>query len=187
MPVTRIITPPSVLPVSLAEACAHVRMEVGMDDATITSMVKAAEAHIADVYGILTTTQTVETHYECLPMDRHVRLRCAPALSLVSVNYFTPDSDTPQPLTDFATVPGLSHGIITSRSPWPSAAVSGLVVRYSGGWGATAASIPAPIKHAILLLAAAFYASREETVISSAIPRQLPIGMDALLSQYRVW
>jgi uncharacterized phiE125 gp8 family phage protein len=161
-----------------------------MDDATITKMVRAAESYIFNSYGILTTTTEVETYFRAFPLDLHLRFACYPIISLTRVQYFTLDSDTPTeiPRERFA-APGLilNPPTITHRSAWPTVdRLASLAVQFSGGWGPAAASIPPAIQHAILLLVAAYYENRPEFAATNAI-RSLPIGVDALLVNHRVW
>lgn len=187
---TRVITPPLVLPVSLAEACAQVRIEVGMDDATVTRMIQAAESYIANTYGVLTTDAVYEHQRAdgpCMGWD----LPRYPVTGIESVEAQLVDGTVSSVPLDIFGMSGLRLNPptfwIKPASRWPSEKQTvGATARFIGGWGPTAADIPPAIKHAILLLTGAFYQFREEFTTAGAI-KNLPVGLDALLSDYRIW
>lgn len=57
-------------------------------------------------------------------------------------------------------------------------------VRYRAGYAADA--VPAPIRHAILLMVGHLYENRMAVTAATHIGA-MPLGVDALLSPYRVW
>ncbi|KQP36691.1 head-tail connector protein [Methylobacterium sp. Leaf100] len=67
-------------------------------------------------------------------------------------------------------------------SETPSA--DGVTVRYRAGYVDSA--VPAPIRHAILLMVGHLYENRMAVTAATSMGA-MPMGVDALLSPYRVW
>lgn len=59
-----------------------------------------------------------------------------------------------------------------------------LRVAYVAGYGTNAADVPAPIRHAILMLVGHWFANREAIAVGVA-PSVVPLGVEALLAPYR--
>jgi uncharacterized phiE125 gp8 family phage protein len=62
----------------------------------------------------------------------------------------------------------------------PGRQVSGIGIRVRAGYGTAAASVPAALRQAVLMLVAHYYAQRGEEV-----EPKLPVSLDALLSVFR--
>lgn len=63
------------------------------------------------------------------------------------------------------------------------------VVRWRAGYPAQdgKSTVPAPIRHAILLMVSHLFNNRDAVTVTAAQPATLPMGVDALLAPYRVW
>lgn len=59
------------------------------------------------------------------------------------------------------------------------------VVRWRAGY--EAGKVPAPIRHAILLMVSHLFNNRDAVSTTTAQPAELPLGVEALLSPYRIW
>jgi uncharacterized phiE125 gp8 family phage protein len=59
------------------------------------------------------------------------------------------------------------------------------VIRAPFGYGATAASVPQPLKQAIMLLAAHWNEHREP-VLTGGNPTTLPFGIECLIAPYAI-
>ena len=70
---------------------------------------------------------------------------------------------------------------IVSETPADDGAT---IVRYRAGYADGA--VPAPIRHAILLMVGHLYENRMAVTVATGMTA-LPMGVDALLSPYRVW
>lgn len=188
----RIVTPPAALPVSLVEAKAHLRLEEDVDDTYVTALIDAARVHVEKVCQRALVLQTVELVAPPLSGDSSLmlpggRLADTPA---VSVHY--KDSDGVEQELDaasFFTVDGgeARPGSLFLEAPttWPvmSGRPDALRVRYSVGW-ANAAAVPAPLRHAVLLLVSQLYEHRTPEVTGTVATR-LELAFDALLSPFR--
>ncbi|AYO83661.1 head-tail connector protein [Methylobacterium brachiatum] len=58
-------------------------------------------------------------------------------------------------------------------------------VRWRAGY--EAGKVPAPVRHAVLLMVSHLFNNRDAVSTTAAQPAQLPLGVEALLSPYRVW
>lgn len=158
-----VVTPPEPI-VSLAQAKRHLRVEHGDDDGYIADLVEVATGWLDGPDGWLGRClgeQVLETTF---PAYLHPTLRrypCPPFLSIVDE------------------VPDASTRTVT--------------VRYRAGYapagtGANLKStVPAPIRHAVLLLVGHLYSNREAISALPAKPEELPLGVDALLGPLRIF
>lgn len=58
-------------------------------------------------------------------------------------------------------------------------------VRWRAGY--EAGKVPAPIRHAILMMVSHLFNNRDAVSTTAAQPAALPMGVEALLGPYRVW
>ena len=70
---------------------------------------------------------------------------------------------------------------------WPSrdGREDAIRITYVAGYGDAAADIPAPLRHAILLLAAELYENREASRADTGGRRELPFAVSALIEPFR--
>lgn len=73
---------------------------------------------------------------------------------------------------------------------WPATRweLEAVRIQYRAGYGPEATDVPAPIRHAVLLLIGHLYENREAEVVGTrAAAIELPTGVNALLSPYMVY
>lgn len=182
------IAEPSEMPVSLAEAKAHCRVDFPDDDALITSMISAATVYLDGWTGILgraLVTQTWRQDFACF--SGRMRLPVGPVASVSSVKYS--DAGNAEQTVD----PGVfvistdalgSYVELASGMAWPQTYDRPDAVRITYVAGDDAAAVPASIKAAILLHVAHLYLNREAVVVGE-IPSVLPMAAAALIAPYR--
>lgn len=182
-----LVTAPTETPVTLAEACAHLRLSVGDDDATVQALIAAATAHLDGYAGILgrcLVTQTWRMTMDTLP-QAGFRLPLVPVASVSSIVYVASDgTETTLPVDQFAlsgdrVVP--AYGVTW---PTPRAQTDAVTVTFVAGYGA-AADVPAAIKQAALLLVGYWYDQRSAVTVGNIVTT-MPLAVDALLAPYRV-
>lgn len=195
----RLITAPTVEPVSLTEAKAHLRVDHTDEDTLIELLIKAARFYVDGEDGFLgraLVTQTWELVIDDFP-ESEIKLPLPPLQEVVSIKY--DDSagveqtiDSADYWVDDASEPGWVVPVASAGWPTPLVAVNAVRIRYICGYSATAdsppdltANVPASIKAALLLTIGSFYANRE-TVVVGQTTAQLPWGVEQLLRQYRV-
>lgn len=188
-----LVSAPSVEPVTLAEAKAHLRVESAFtaDDSPIALLLQAArelcESHV-DRSFVHTTWDYI---LDSFPGVDHGRYRSflpipkADLASVASVTYVDTNGDT-QELTQgtaYAVVTGVGGGIHpASGATWPTvepSTVGGVSVRFVAGYGSAASSVPATVKAAVLLTLTHLYEHRGDGA------QELPPAAQALLGAAR--
>lgn len=186
----KLITPASVLPVTLAEAKAHLRVDVTDDDTLITAMIMAA-AELAEQHtGRAIMTQTWELTLDAFPDA--LELTRTPVQSITSIIY-ADSTGTNQTLSGSAyaldTADDYGHAYVVPAygTSWPDTRdqVNAVAVRYLAGY-ASAAAVPESIKSWIKLAVGSMYTNRESTVVGSGAVLSLGFA-DSLLDRYKVW
>jgi uncharacterized phiE125 gp8 family phage protein len=205
----KLVTAPAVEPISLAEAKAHLRVDHADDDATIDFLIAVARSHLDAVSGWMgraLINQTWDMVVDAFPTVAAscwcgtatpttgvaaIRLPWPPLQSVTSVKYY--DSAGVQqtmPATDYAVDTYSEPGWIIPATGWPTtqATANAVTIRFVAGYGANALTVPAPIRHAVLLLVGHYYENREQVLINpvgAATALELPLGVTHLLNPYR--
>lgn len=174
-----LVTAPTDLPVTLAAAKTHCRVDHDDDDATILGLIEAATSHVdgwTGVLGMALEPQVVRWRlgrtFSPMPQGA-LTLPLGPAVSITSIAY-TDDAGAAQ------TVAPAGYELIGEKlfpaDAWPSG--TDFVVTYTAGRGT-----PQSIRQAILLLVGHWYRNREAT--SAGGEANLPHAVDALLTPWR--
>lgn len=176
---------PANMPVSLAEAKAHLRVDHDDQDDLISAQIKAATAWLEGYSGILGRALVTQTWRQDFgSFANRIPLPLTPVTAIENVNYF--DADDVQQTLD----PSVYALLADARSAylalqpgqsWPSAyrrddAVS---ITFTAGYGA-AADVPEPIRQAILLIVQRLFDGADIS-IDVAIDRTV----HALIAPYR--
>ena len=195
-----LVTAPTIEPVTIAEAKAHLRLDSDDDDAAVTMRLQAArefaEAHTARALMSQTWDWTLDTFPACEPWA----LPKAPLLSVTSISYVDTDGTTqawnsanysvlapsgPRP------EPGTVALVYGSVYPTVRAQPNAVTVRFAAGYSSSAtastarAAVPAAVKIAIHEVLAATYKHREQTITGTIIA-EVPLSAQRLLAPYVV-
>ena len=187
-----LITGPAVEPVTLAEAKRHCRVDMADDDGLIADLVSAATRHCEQFTHRRFISQVWEDRLDTVPAYVWTA-PVAPVLSIGSVTYVDLDGATQTwssalyrtdiPAGDSAGPARITpiHGGL-----WPQARsiTNTFVVRFTVGYGTTAASVPADIKAAIKLMVGHLYANREAVNVGNLVT-PLPLAVESLLWPYK--
>lgn len=193
----RLVTPPTVEPVTLDELKAHIR-ETGDDsDPLLTIYIQAAREYVEAATGISLLPQTWQATFDHDWPGRwwsgnayqRIWLPKPPLKSVSSVKYLNPDTGLSQTL-DAAQYQVVQLPLVSYIEPaygvgtWPSVRdqPDTITVEFVAGY-ADAASAPAKIKLAVLMLAAHAYATRE--AVGPGGLSEVPLGVAALISSDR--
>jgi uncharacterized phiE125 gp8 family phage protein len=181
----KVITPPTVEPVTLTEAKLHCRVDGSSEDTLITGLIQAAREHVENIIlHKALVTQTLEYVISAFP-ENDLQLPMPPLASVTSIKYT--DSvgveSTIAP-ADYVVNSDCSPGLVIPAygKSWPSATLrpsGGIRVRYVAGYG-LAASVPQGFKQAILLLIGHLYQNRE--LMANASLGEMPFAVTALCS-----
>jgi len=191
-----LVTAPAVEPLSLVEARDHIRASEctdGIEDAAIEGLIAAAREVLDGRDGYLgrqMITATWDLFLDEFPVVDFIRLPLPPIQSITSISYVDVDGNTQ---TFDASNYALSADKtwrprvdLAYNSSWPGTRDirDAVTIRFVAGYGLQAA-VPAPLRQAMLLLIGNWYENREHTVIGTIVS-ELPMGVNALLSPYRV-
>ncbi len=190
----KVVTGPVKEPVPLEELKNDIRVDSDLtaDDVLILGLGKAARTLAEQVQGRALITQTWDLTLDGWPAKGYFELPRAPLQSITSIKYYDEDDteatvDSGTYFVDIASEPG--RVVLNSGESWPSTTlrpVNGVIVRFVAGYGDDAEDVPETTRQAIRLLVGHWYENREAISTSGAVPKEVPLGVQALLWLERV-
>jgi uncharacterized phiE125 gp8 family phage protein len=184
----KLITAATGLAVSLAEAKAHLRIDLSDEDTQITAMILAATEAAEQIMGRSVMTQTWELSLDDFPDA--IELTRIPTASITSVTY----ADTfgvqtvlsgASYVLDNADDFGFSYVVPVYGAEWPDTRceINAVKVRFVSGY-ANASEVPESIKSWIKLQVGAMFEHRE----AEGTAQTYPLGFaDRLLYRFKVY
>lgn len=147
-----LITAPSVLPVSLVELKAHLKVDTTDFDDELTLKLKSAVKHVEEVTRRALLTQTWRLSLDTFPKQIELPKGRTQSVTMTYLN----TSGVRTSFTDFVVSAGREPAIVVPAwsSEWPDFRefLESVQVSFVCGWTA-AADVPADIKSAVLLYA----------------------------------
>ncbi len=182
--------PPAAPVLSLADAKAHLKVtfsDAGNDAYIITLIDVATRAAEDRLQRTLVSTPwrlTLDAFPDAF------RLTYPPILTVVAVRYRDVDGaeqtlDPADYVLDKVSEPG--YLVPAPGTRWPATQagrINAVEVDYTAGYGATAADVPAPIRHWVQLALTDLYERRARSAEKAAVPQHFAEG---LLDTYRMW
>jgi len=180
---------PSVEPATLAEAKRHANVVASDDDDFITSLIIAAREQVESDTSRALITQTWRLKLHEFFADKF-ELPRPPLQSVSSIKYL--DLDEAE-----QTLGATNYDVDTDREPgviwrdedatWPTISdeVNAVTITFVAGYGDAASDVPARAKHAILLLVAHWYRSREAVTIGT-ISKEIELAYQRLVNGLKV-
>lgn len=193
---TLTVSPDDAGPVTLDQFKAQARIDATDQDAYLTALLKAATTYLDGKTGVLgrsLMTQTWVWRLDCWPHGGCFHVPLPPLQSVTSITYIDTAGATQTWASsnyqvDAYSTPGRIE--LASNATLPSLYGNGkinqVVVTFVAGYGATPQSVPAPIRHAISMLASHWYERRSPMEIMSGQRIDIPFAVDALIAPYRV-
>ena len=198
-------TAATVVPVSLAEAKLHLKVDVSDDDALISSLITAATLDAEHLMGRALLPQKWQLSLDSFPTDPNspwwnpavvarvaIALQRPPVTGVDSIKYVDAVTGVLTTLASGSYQAVLASDYTASVVPayglaWPTARVQPEAVQviFSCGY-ADAAAVPEPIKAWVKLKIGALYLNRELIAVGSRIVR-VDLPFDSLLDRYRTW
>ena len=152
----KIITPPTVEPLTLIEAKSHLRASGSDDDTLITRLITQAREWCEDFQGKKYITQTLEAYLDEFPTGSIEFRDCSPVQSITSIIYTDKGGiDTIIAATDYS-LDGVSfvHKIdLAYGITWPTVELkptNGIKITFVAGYG-VATAVPESVKWAMVL------------------------------------
>ena len=190
-------TPPALEPVTLTEAKAHLRVDTDADDVYVAHLITAAREWIEQYLDrTLIQTQWVmrfdkfpDSGIEPVELPRPPMVASGTATA-VTVTFTqeqgsTSTYSTAEYRVDRHATPGTILPIYGSTWTPHRQDDNAISVTWWAGYGANGASVPAAIRHAILMLCSHWYETRGATVSTGAVPQDVPFGVRSLLDSMK--
>lgn len=179
----KMVTEPTIEPVTVEEAKTHLNITHSEDDALIGTYISAARQLCESRTGRAFVTQTQDLYLDGFPVGP-IQVRRPPLSSVTSITYVDDDDGSTATLSSTAyivdTVSEPARITPAYNDTWPGTRqiVNAVKVRCVLGYGTT--DIPTKAKQAIKLLVGNWYANRENIVVGT-IQAKLDFTVDALL------
>lgn len=201
----RVITPPAVEPITLAE----VKVQQGIltddtvGDALITRRIKEARQFAEKYMQRAIITQTLEVQlneFYCPDEKYHIRklqyrgiikLPFPNLLSIVSVKYIDIDGveqtmSSGDYTLDLASLVGSVRPVYGTEWPTPRDEINAVRIRYTCGYGPAATDVPEEIKEALHLIVGHMTNYQQNAESGGLTPTRIPFAARDLLDHYKV-
>ena len=192
-----VATAPAVEPVTLAEAKAHLRVDIDDDNDYIEALIVAARQYAEEYLDRALVSQRLTMRMDTFPYEFELPrppMASSGTLTATTVTYSIDpgSSGTATPTT--ATLSADTYRVDRNDTPgkirtvyngtWPSHLTdpNAISVTWWAGYGPAGTDVPQAIKSAILMLVAHLYENRQAAVATGAVPQDVPFGVKALLN-----
>ncbi len=180
---------PATEPITVDEAKAHLRVDDTAEDILITSLVLTSRLHIESALGLAMITQNWRLLLDKWPRDRRVHFPLRPVQTVSEVRVLASDGtptvvSSDNYIVDVASTPAR---LVPQQTGWPAPGrpANGIEIDFVAGFGTNSTDVPAPLRHALLLLVAHWYEHRDPIEIGSP-DVAIPPGVSRLLKPYRL-
>ena len=181
-----LVRPPAAEPVTLAEAKAHLRVTHGEEDALIGALITSARRVAEAKTGLCFIAQEWTVFRDTWPEDGLFTLPLSPVLAIEDLAVHGEEEgqraviEPSHYVSDLASRP--ARLMLRGSRQWqkPGRALNGISITLQAGFGPAPDDVPQPLRQAVLMLVAHWYAHRgDESApgVTSAV--------DALLRPYR--
>jgi uncharacterized phiE125 gp8 family phage protein len=185
-------TPPAVEPVTLAEAKAHLRVDIATDDALISSIVKSAREWCEEYLdrSLVHTQWTMRMdsfpHEFVLPRPP---MASSGTVTATTITYTLETQavetlDTATYRVDRHDTPGRIRVVYAGTWPAHLFDENSVTVTWWGGYGADGTSVPAAIRSAMLMIISSLYEHRT-AVLTGTISKEIEFGVKSMLDAHR--
>lgn len=182
------VSGPAVEPVTLAEAKEQCRVDATADDSYLTALIVAAREYVEDYLDRTLVHTNWRMRLDGFPAE--IELPRPPMAdsgtnTAVTVTYTIGDSggtavlSTSEYRVDRDATPGVLRPLYGGS--WPSHLFdqNSITVEWTGGFGADGTAVPRAVRHAMLMIIAAWYERRQ--AVDSVSATEVPMGAKALL------
>ncbi len=189
----KLITAPTLEPLTLTETKDHLHIDVATHDALISELIPAARRH-AEIYcerALLTQTWDVFLDGFPLPLTRGViEIPLGELQSITDINYIDGAGVNQLLATSVYQVDAVSEPARVapkSGQVWPATLLEMNVVtiRFVAGYGNSPGDVPAGIREAMLMLIAHFYEHRESVIVGTIVS-EMKQSTNWALDSYRI-
>ena len=186
-------TAPTVEPVTLAEAKAHLRVDTATDDSYIATLITAAREWVEEYLDRALVHQQYVMRLDSFPYEFELPrppMATSGTATAVVVTYTLGDDSTAtlsstQYRVDRNATPGVVRQLRAGTWPGNLDDQNAVTVTWWAGYGASGTSVPAAIRHAILMLVGHWYDGSSSGVIVGSISKEVEFGVKSLLDSQR--
>ena len=172
---------PAIEPVTLADAKAFLRVDTDTEDAFITSLITTARLQLETALDLALIEQ--EWTLSRVGPGTIAQLRLHPVAEVLSVMAID-DAGNATPVPAEAVTTDLDARPATVSVCPPPTNAETLTIAFRAGFGAAPEDVPAPIRHALLMLIAHWFENREPVSFGDSASR-IPDAVSDLLKPYR--
>lgn len=188
-----VATAPAVEPVSLADAKAHLRVDISDDDSYISALITAARQYAEEYLDRALIAQQLTMRMDSFPYEFELPrppMASSGTLTSTSITY-TLEAATPTTTTlstatyrvDRNETPGRIRTIYGGTWPSHLADPNAVSVTWWAGYGSGGSDVPAAIRHAMLMIIGHLYERR--LAADSMSSNEVPFGVKALLDSQK--
>lgn len=185
-------TQPAVEPVTLTEAKAHLRVDTSDDDTYIGTLVTAARQWVEEYLDRTLVNTQWTMRLDAFPHEIELPrppIASSGTVTAVTLTYTLGDDSTTtlaasEYRVDRQSTPGVVRQLRAGSWPANLDDYNAVAVTWWAGYGATGASVPAAIRHAILMLVGHWYEMRS-SVLTGSISKEIEFGVKSLLDSQR--
>lgn len=192
----KLVSPPSVEPVTLAETKAQLRLDTDVEDTYVSALITAARERVELFLRRALITQTYEYTIDRFPVNAFLiyttsflDLPRPPLQSVEWIRYInTAGSQQTLPPETYvvdASSNEMGRVALAWNQFWPITrwSINSVVIRFVAGYGDKAEDIPQAIRHGILIEISNLYENREDIVVGQTV-NTVPLS-ERLLWPYR--
>ena len=156
------IAAPAAMPVTLAEAKAHLRVSSATEDDAISALIAVATQYLERDTGQALIDQRWRAYWDAVPCDGVLELMCSPVRGIVAVTVY-------DRLGEATVLDGADYYVNLVARPArlrladsvpASMRANGIEVDFDAGYGEAGTDVPDMLKRAILVLVAHWYEFR---------------------------
>lgn len=183
-----LLAPPSLEPISLEEAKAHLRLAGSDDDDYVSALIVAARLQVETAIRRVLIDQTWRIYRDDWPADGSIDLPIAPVRSIVEIVVYDVDGD---PTTLAPTAWALDAASVPARlrllgtGPAPGRPLNGIEIDVVAGYGPSGVAVPQSLRLAIMMLVARWFENREGAGFG-IVPSAVADAFEALVAPHRV-
>lgn len=182
-----VVAGPTVEPVSIEEAKAHLRLDHNYEDVWLMTAIAAAREDAETFTGRALAEQTLELRLDRWPAVDELWLPRPPVTAVSWVKYTNElGAQSTLAAETYLVDAGPQAARLRLRvgQAWPGVVLQagGLVVRYTAGYPV----VPARVKQAILMMVGHLYENREATLVGTIVAT-MPFSVERLLYPLRVF
>jgi len=174
--------PPVYEPVSVDELKEHLRLNIDDENSLLAEYISAARLLAEDYTGRQFMTATWKAYFDYWPDF----LPKSPTQAVSEILYYD-TSNVQQELTTFDLDNTCDPArLMISNKPSLGSRKPSVIITLECGYDEVYKPFPPTLKHAIMLLASDYYMHRTAHLPTLGTVRQIPYGLQAVLSHYKV-